>query len=319
MTHEFESGFFVKTPAWHRLGTVVQDAPTVEDAIKLAGLDWTVIERPLVVADDNENFIPASDHKALLRQTDRALLGVVGKDYRVFQNPEAFRFFDPFLSSGACQLDAAGSLRNGKRIWVLAKIRGGAAEVVRGDTVESFILLSNAHDGSQSIRVQFTTIRVVCMNTLTWAESRGDSQLDACLRVRHTATAPAALNAVQNAMDVANRTFSITVEVFERLAAKQVSVEGLREYVREVFEAPADSEKMPKAWAYIEESFETGPGAELPGVRGTLWGGYNAVTHWIDHAQGVGRGDAARLHSTWFGHGARLRNRAMNVAMQLLD
>lgn len=319
MAHEFETGFFVKEPAWHKLGTVVQTAPNTQEAIKLAGLDWEVTERDLYFSsheDKNKdliirNFTEAKTHKALVRATDSKLLGIVGKDYQALQNSKAFEFFDQFLNAGSCQLEAAGSLKEGKRVWVLAKLRGAQADVVKGDTVQGYLLLSNAHDGTQSVRVQFTTIRVVCWNTLSRAEKAGDNKLENCLRIRHSAKMHLALDAVTRAVDIANKNFTISVEAFQALAQKKIEIDGLKDYVREVFETP----ELPRSYQYIEDQFLNGYGLNIDGVKSTAWAAYNAVTGFIDHERG--NDDSGRLNSTWFGAGQLLRNKAFNCAMAL--
>lgn len=103
-------------------------------------------------------------HKAL-SSSDNRVLGVVGKDYHPVQNVDAFRWFDFLLESGQSTLEAGGSLREGQRVWVLAKMAGAAGEVVRGDRIDSYLLLSNSHSGDMGVWLVFTPIRVVCMNT----------------------------------------------------------------------------------------------------------------------------------------------------------
>ncbi|MEQ9237955.1 DUF932 domain-containing protein [Coleofasciculus sp. E2-BRE-01] len=116
MSHKFESGFFVHQAAWHKLDTVLQNPPTTEQAIVEAGLNWRVIEEPLYQVEGNSSEIILK--KKLRRDRDQAFLGIVKHDYTPLQNEEAFRWFDPLLSRGGVQLEAAGSLKGGKRIWI---------------------------------------------------------------------------------------------------------------------------------------------------------------------------------------------------------
>jgi phage/plasmid-like protein (TIGR03299 family) len=131
MAHEFESGFFVKEPAWHRLGKVLNNPPTTEQAIIDAGLDWTVLEEP-IYRIQKEGIVEVSTHKSLVRDTDEKLLGIVSKGYHPLQNKQAFNWFDPLLHEGDVTLEAAGSLKGGKRIWVLAKIQMKPLEIQDG-------------------------------------------------------------------------------------------------------------------------------------------------------------------------------------------
>lgn len=316
MTHEFESGFFVKRPAWHRLGTVVQDAPSIEDAIRLAGLDWEVKEQPLWAGTPEVGFRAVFSHKAIVREGDRYPLGVVSVKYTPLQNAKAFQFFNPFIEKGHVQLETAGSLKHGKRVWILAKVRGAEAEIVPGDEVKGYLLLSNSHDGSQAVRVQFTTVRVVCMNTLSAAERKGDEQLESCLKVRHTANVEAGLEAVQKAVDITNRTFRASVEAYQALARKSITIVGLKDYVREVmhYDGLGLTSGMPKCWDFIESAYDGGPGSDIHGVRGTYWGAYNAVADFLDHTRG--KSEENRLDSIWFGSGKKIAERALAIALE---
>lgn len=318
MAHEFESGFFTRVPAWHKLGTVVQDAPSVADAIQLAGLDWPVEERKLWIGSVTDRFDPIESHKAIIRSTDSAILGVVGSGYQILQNTRAFSFFEPFVASKLVTLDAAGSLKNGRRVWVLAKIAGAAADVVKGDSIAGYLLLSNAHDGSQAVRVQFTTIRVVCWNTLSRADGAAAGGTDRFLSVKHTGRLDVGLDAIQKSVDIARRTFDVTVESYRHLADAGCSYDELRKYVRTVFNyEQRPDEEMPNAWEHIATVFERGPGMNLPGNKGSWWSAINAVTDFIDHGVGRGRGDESRLHSSWFGSGSVRRDVALKTAMSM--
>ena len=159
MSHEFESGLCGQHPAWHKLGTVGQEAPNIKEGIRLAGLAWDVVQHPIYVKTPSQyewsspDRVKLPEWKALLRSTDQKPLSVVGKGYTPLQNSAAFAFFDPFLQDGDATLEAAGSLRGGKTIWVMAKLRHTPTEVGADDYVEPYLLLSNSHDGTQAVRV----------------------------------------------------------------------------------------------------------------------------------------------------------------------
>lgn len=313
MSHQFESGFFVRQPAWHRLGVVLPDSPELGDAIRTAGLNWRVHLAPIFTAKGEQ--VPT--HRATVRESDGKILGVVGLGYRPLQNEEAFSFFEPFLQSGACELEAAGSLKGGKRVWILARIRSAVGEVVSGDEVRGYFLLSNSHDASQAVRAQFTTIRVVCMNTLSLADRRAGSGSDTCLRVRHTTGLDAGLAMVQRTTDMATRSFSTALADYQRMAARSISVDGFVRYAADVLEVSENARRLgqlPKGWEFILRAYDSGPGARMKGVFGTYWGAYNAVADWVDHSRGV-QGEDARLDSAWFGSGVRVKQRAFELAL----
>jgi phage/plasmid-like protein (TIGR03299 family) len=310
MPHEVESAFFTHKPAWHGLGTVLDRPPTVAEAITAAGLGWRVVREPLHTPDGRT--APAF---ATVRESDRRILGVVGPQYRVLQIADSFAFFQPFLDAGQATRDAAGSLRQGQRVWVLAKLSGGPLEVAAGDVVERYLLLSNSHDGTLAVRVGFTPIRVVCANTLAMAHGADASKL---VRVRHTASVKDGLAAIRDVMDAANARFKATAEQYRGLARRCINSSDVRRYVRQVFQVAEDatpSPRMANLLGRVEWLWQAGRGNQLPAVRGTAWAACNAVTEYLGAE--AGRGPDSRLNSLWFGGGAQVSKRALEAALAL--
>lgn len=200
MSHEVESMFYVNETPWHGLGVKLESAPTTREAIVAAGLDWEVGQRPLfegscsTLGADGKETVPDMpvyggnvgnlvfrkvEGHTNYRKTDGRILGVCGPGTGVLQNTEAFRFFDRFVDAKTAVLETAGSLRNGERIWILARLNLSPSVIVPGD---EYLLLSNSHDGKVAVRIGFTPIRVVCANTLAQAHFGGGGKL---LRVHH--------------------------------------------------------------------------------------------------------------------------------------
>ena len=153
-----EEMFSVKERPWHGLGHVIQTAPTIEEGIKLAGLDWTVDLKEVAV--DGK---VVQGYKAAMRSSDNSCLGIVTNQYKTLQNKDAFNFFEPFLDTEQASLETAGSLKNGKRVFILAKLNRDDMIIddKTNDRVEKYLLLSNAHDGTAAVKVGYTPIRVV--------------------------------------------------------------------------------------------------------------------------------------------------------------
>ena len=156
-----ESMMYVREVPWHGLGTKVNEAPTSKEAIKLAGLDWNV--NPTVIYDANGKEI--SGYKANMRDSDQSILGIVSDRYQIVQNSEAFEFTDSLLDEGVVY-ETAGSLRDGKQIWLLARM---PSTTILGDDVDPYLCFTNTFDGSGAIKVCMTPVRVVCNNTLNLA------------------------------------------------------------------------------------------------------------------------------------------------------
>ncbi len=248
MSHGIEQKdtmFAVGETPWHRLGKVVTNAPSIKEAIQLAGLDWKVGTKPLFDAENK--VMPAL---ATFREDDKATLGVVGLNYKPLQNSEAFDFFQPFIDNKMVQLETAGSLYSGRKVWVLAKVTNSAQEVAQNDAIENYVLLSNSHDGSLAIRTGFTPIRVVCNNTLTFAINDKRSSL---IRIKHVGNPVEALEAVRETMNTAKASFEATIEQYKVLASKQIVESDLEKYVRVIFATKAQKADLEDETITAEE------------------------------------------------------------------
>ena len=157
-----ETMYSTREKPWHGLGTVVREAPASEEALRLAGLDWNVVQEAIYTPfrEKIEGF------KANVRDTDRKVLGVVSDRYKVVQNVEAFSFTDELLGHGV-RYETAGSLSGGRRVWLLARLP--REYIIAGERISPYLVFSNTHDGSGSVKVAVTPVRVVCNNTLNLA------------------------------------------------------------------------------------------------------------------------------------------------------
>ena len=311
MSHEFESGFTVNQGAWHGLATVLDNPPSTAQAIEEAGLNWEVKEQPIFTQTEY-GLGAVSTHKSLVRSTDYQLLGIVSQQYQPLQNQDAFGWFDYLLHEGDISLETAGSLKQGKRVWILAKVNNSAADVLKNDAVEPYLLLSNSHDGSSAIWIQFTPIRVVCQNTLSWALSKRHNDLNAsrAFRIRHQGDVQSKLNQAKLALDFARQRFAIATDEYRLMANHQLNSADLDLYLSLVMDTNAP--QSTRAYPQIIANFEKGRGNKGQ----TLWDAYNGVTEWLDHQRG--NSNSKRLESTWFGNSAKTRELAHQTALELI-
>lgn len=314
MSHEIDNSLgkpammYVGDAPWHNLGTKVEAGITTEQAILAAGLNWQVGLKDLFTADQEK--VPAL---ATYRQDTNAILGVVGPGYKPLQNADAFKFFNTFLENKAASLETAGALRGGQRVWILAKIASAPVKIVGDDVVEKYVLLSNSHDGTMAVRVGFTPIRVVCNNTLTFAHNDKASQL---LRVKHVGNVATTLEKIKEVMNLADQQFEATAEQYRLLAKMNVNEADLRKYVSIVFATKEESENAgAKVFGKIQELFESGRGNALPGVKGTMWAGYNAITEYLQY--GRGKTEESRLDNMWFGSAVSINKKALDAAVMM--
>ena len=293
------------------------------EAVRAARLGWGVVKKQLYVGDEHR---PLPGEYAVVRE-DRwkrneqgAIFGTVKHDYQLLQNTEAFTFFDPIIETGAAFYETAGALGNGERVWVLARVRSDQ-EIVPGDRISKYILLSNSHDGKGAVHVKFTPVRVVCRNTLNQAMERGPT-----LRVAHTLSMKDRLKDVTQAVKRIDERFNELGASFRRLAGINMSTQQLDEYLRMVFPEPKrslDERVHQRAMRQLGEDrnvakglFESGKGNNIKGVTGTLWAAYNGVAEYVDFHK-YKTGDGKWLATIWFGAGDAIKTRAFDTALKI--
>lgn len=319
MAHELEivngeaQMFYRGELPWHKMGRFIEPDKklTAEEAIIMAGLNWNVETKPLFL--DNGLQAPAN---AVVRSDKDAILGVVGKDYKPLQNINAFKFFDSFIESNQAQYETAGSLRDGKRVWVLAKINAQTDVVKGNDILERYVLLSNSHDGTTAVRAGFTNIRVVCANTLAVSHSSANSRL---IRVRHGRNVNENLEKIAEIMNLANREFEATLEQYKFLANREINATDLEKYIKMVMVGDKKIENNPEAGSRILNKiiplFEKGRGNDMAEIKGTYWAAYNAISEYLQYEKGVD--SQIRTDSLLFGQSATVLENALKIATKL--
>jgi phage/plasmid-like protein (TIGR03299 family) len=308
MPAEIETmAYFGATP-WHGLGTALaeEDVYDWQKTCEKAGLDWEAELVPLQTVDTQTKVV----HRAVRRKSDGRILGTVGPRYTILQNRASLRWFQPFLDAREAALHTAGSLRQGSRIWVLARLNRDPLLIAQDDAVDKFLLLSHSHDGSLAVRVGFTPVRVVCSNTLAMAHGSDASKL---IRLKHTRDIHENLANIREIMNLANQEFEATAEQYRLLARRSISREDLRRYVRKVLKVEEEpSTRTSNTISEITRLYESGKGNDLPSIRGTWWAAYNGVSEWLSYQRG--RNPQNRLNSLWFGDGAQLNKHALETA-----
>jgi phage/plasmid-like protein (TIGR03299 family) len=320
MSHEVETMAYVGEAPWHGLGTYVGDDP-VDSAtmIKAAGLDWDVEMRqvyvPMIAEPDSPgDFAECEDHRAVVRVTDNAVLGVTGKVYTPVQNRDAFRALDTLVESGDLRYHTAGSLRGGKRVWALAKF--AQSEIVKDDLVDHFLFLHNAHDGSRALDVMFTPVRVVCANT---ARAALDAETPWRCSLRHTTEINEnIIEQVRATLGNAVKQATMFDEFCRVLATRDMKNGSVKKWLEAAFPLAADASE--RVIDNVEENrgtlyrlFEGGKGNDLPGVKGTAYAAFNATTEFASHNQGGDRitTESRFSHLIW-GEGAALVQRVVD-------
>ena len=200
---------------------MVADAPNSKDALRIAGLNWKVLQEP--VYTENEELIQG--YKANVRDTDRKVLGVVTDRYKVIQNEEAFAFTDTLLGEGV-RYETAGSLQEGRRVWMLARLP--REFIIGGERISPYMVFSNTHDGSGAVKTALTPIRVVCNNTLNLAlrtAKRSWSMI-------HTGDISGKIEEAKNTLLLADEYMTALGQEFENLRKIKLSEKQVLDYIK---------------------------------------------------------------------------------------
>lgn len=319
MSHEIDTMMYAGAVPWHGLGKRLDKPATAEEAIVAAGLDWDVQKQPIYTGVDRD--VRIKDRYVVTRtdrleEKDGGQLAVVGRDYTPLLNREAFGFLDPAVEQDEAIYHTAGSLRGGRRVWLLAKLPG-YIRVVGDDVAQKFILLSNSHDGTSAVRIGLTPIRVVCQNTLNFALAGMGG-----LSIRHNPDVAQRVKQAHTLIGLVNRSMASAEVAMQRMARVQLTRHRLADYLDAVSPIPTDDErqrdrglKRHQRWG---ELFEVGDGNGTPCVRGTLWAAYNGITQWVDRESYTSR-NREPLNTIWFGNGERLKRRAFEVAAGIVQ
>lgn len=265
-----------RTKAWEGLGTDVKEAANSADALKLAGLDWTVEQRPVYLGNEPT---PIPNYKANVRDKDNKVLGIVTDRYQIVQNTEAFSFTDSLIG-GDVRYETAGSLKGGKRIWLLAKMPTAR---VAGDDVDPYLCFTNTHDGSGSVKVCVTPVRIWCMNTLNLALRTAKRSWS----MKHVGALELKLSEARMTLELADRYMLALDEEAERLANVTVTDEKLEKILNEMFPLKEDATERQKdtVKAAKDEIMIAYFMPDIAKFRGTAWGVVNAVADMVDHSK----------------------------------
>lgn len=271
-----ESMFSVRETPWHGLGTIVQEAPTSADALRLAGLDWTVNQNPVFT----EGGFEIPNYKANVRSSDNTVLGIVTDRYKVVQNAEAFAFTDSIIDTGNVLYETAGSLRNGKTIWMLARM---PETNILGDKFDPYMCFTNSHDGSGAVKVCMTPIRVVCNNTLNMALANASR----CWSTKHIGDISSKLEEAKHTLIMANNYMKKLDEEADKLANQKISEDEIAKILDELFPVNEDKDSDRKKNNVEEAKNQIMICYMAPDIAkfiGTKYGFLNAVSDWCGHA-----------------------------------
>ena len=315
--HLVETMAYAGEKPWHGLGNKLTTLQPIDVWKRQAGMDWMIEESEVRYITGNHTvgaIHSFPEQKVLYRSDTKRPLAVVSKRFQVVQPEEVLEFYRDLTEYSGFELETAGVLKEGRKFWALA--RTGQSTTLKGkDQVNGYLLLATACDGSLATTAQFTSVRVVCNNTLQIA--LGDNR--GAVKVPHRSE----FNA-----DAVKQQLGLTVAPWNRFVAKMKdlvacpvdpdSVDGLLRrmlvYSGQPGKAPVVNEQAVRSVRALYEG--AGRGAQLASSRGTAWGLLNSVTEYVDHHRRA-RSDDHRRDAAWFGQGAQFKQRAWDGLVQL--
>jgi len=310
-----EMAFVGETP-WHGIGQELEDGASIEQWQKSAGMDWEINSSPVAFGTGNGEMNADLEifegQNVLWRSDNKMPLSVVSNRYQAVQPKKVLEFFRDLVEENGFKIHTAGTLRGGKRMWALAET-GKFGEVCKDDGVGGYLLLSTSADRTLATTARFTTIRVVCNNTLTMAYSEKNQvvSFSHIQKFNHEAVKQKLGNAVAS--------FGSFMEMGKLLQKQQMNSTQAQVFITNLISPLSQVKKEEysmednRAYKKILALFDSeSKGNSLVGH--TKWGMLNAVTEYYDH-HNPSRTNDARLDSAWFGSGDRTKSRALELLL----
>src|SRR5471030_2533692 len=318
MAHLLEQMAYVGTTPWHGLGNQLGAHESIEIWAKQAGMDWQIREAPVRFMLDSAGGLDAiesfPENKVLFRSDTNLPLSVVSQRYKVVQPSEILEFYRDLTEVSGFELETAGVLKGGRKIWALART-GQSSTLKVNDVSNGYVLLATACDGTLATTAQFTSIRVVCNNTLAVALGASSG----AVKVRHSTAFDA--QAVKRQLGISVSTWNSFMYQMKGLSERKVKTLEAMNYLSRVFfdeKKAANGNVSERTMAKVMALFDGhGRGAELASSHGTAFGLLNAVTEFVDHERRA-RSTDHRLESAWFGQGAALKEIALQQALVMI-
>jgi phage/plasmid-like protein (TIGR03299 family) len=321
--HLVQTMAYANETPWHGLGNQLSPNQPLEVWAEQAGMNWRIEESEVRFVAGNSPGLGSihafPEQKVLYRSDTKAPLSVVSTRYQVVQPQEILEFYRDLTEVGGFELETAGVIKEGKKLWALA--RTGQSAMLKGrDRVNGYLLLATACDGTLATTAQFTSVRVVCNNTLAIAlnDSTG------AVKVPHRSQFDAL--AVKRQLGIAISSWDGFLARMKALSERKLSDSAAEAYCRRVLTyntGSADARPVPatndSAVKSVMELFRgRGKGAQMASAADTAWGILNAITEFTDHHRRA-RSDDHRRDAAWFGAGAALKQKAWDEAMSLVS
>jgi phage/plasmid-like protein (TIGR03299 family) len=323
MAHEIDSSTgvpaiaYVGEKPWHGLGEKLPEDQPIEAWLNAARLEWELERLPVQYLVDGSLWT-MDDRYVLARSDTHAALSVVSGDYHIVQPKEVLEFYRDLVGLYGYRLDTAGALDGGRKVWALAQT--GMTDTVderKEDRVGAYLLLATSCDKTLATTAAFTSIRVVCQNTLFFAMEDIKTERRSQVKVPHNLRFDAGV--VKKRLGLRDKAWSGFIAKVRQMASRSMKADEASSFFEDLLvqkSCTALSTKAQSEHGTIMGLFRSAPGQNLSSTKETLWGAVNAVTYYADHVRSGAGID--RLDSAWFGAGYGLKEKAWIKASMLV-
>jgi len=309
---------YVGEKPWHGLGEQLEPGASFETWLSAAGLKWR-LERLPVQYLVSGGLKTMDDRFVLVRSDTHAALSVVSDDYQIVQPSEVLEFYRDLVETCGYTLETAGALDYGRKVWALARTgRTEAADVGGNDELAAYVLLATSCDKTLATTAAFTSIRVVCQNTLFFALEDVGTNKRGHIKVAHNIYFNA--QEVKEQLGIIDKAWPAFLEHVRKMAKHSMEPKKASSFFQELFpqgKGKRLSSRAQREYETIIGLFQSAPGQEMSSAKGTLWGAVNAVSYYADHVRSGTAGE--RLNSAWFGSGSALKERAWYQALSMIS
>lgn len=312
----------IKDKVWQVIGQTIDSNATSAEAILQAGLDFEVLKNPNIHELPSGNRIVSDNSFYTFRTDTEAVLGdKIGKDYEVVQNVDVFSFFDSITGGrNGVKYETAGALGYGETIFVTAKLPD-YIRVGRDDLIDQYLFLTSKHDGSGSITIAFTPVRIYCSNTLNAALQNCSNQI----KIRHTASATEKLKSAHKMLGISNQLSTELEAIFNRRSRVKISDPEVKRLIQlamvpnketyEKLKTGKESELSSNYNNLVSSIFDyamTSSTQQEATTKGTLYGAYNSVTGYFQNVRNY-RDEESKFKSIMYGTGLQRGQTAFDL------
>lgn len=270
---DFKMTTITREATWNKIGKDIKEATSVKEALQISGLDYEVVKAPIYLSNGHR----IENQFATKKKGTDEVFGIVGKDYTVVQNQDAFAFVDGIISEGLTFVKA------GETSYMNYIIASLPDQYILDDQFKPYIIFQNSHAGATTLKAAICPLRVVCQNQFTMAFRNSENKIS----LRHCSSIHEKMDEAQHILQFTTYYMDKFNDMARRMAFNKISQEKVDKIIDQYF--LVDDEASTRKANSIEEKktiFLNAYNAEdNQNFKGTEWGLVNAFSDYITHLE----------------------------------